>query len=155
MVSLCWLMFQPALSSYLERTSGGTGMFDKTFRDWSSALMIECSQTHPVPVLLWRHILLPWSKIARDQSHHPLFCTIWRQPANQLSCYVTKVEKSGIRVIIQTYLLATLCVTSKLLIWHWKYMHLINAKVVGSNPAAGIFLLLEFDVNYINFFQFA
>ena len=66
----------------------------KKFRDWSSVLTTECSQTHPVPVLLWRHFLLPWWETARDQSHHPLFCTVSHQPANQISCLVTRKKKS-------------------------------------------------------------
>ena len=92
-VSPCWLMFQPELSSCHARTSGGTGMSDKKFRGWSSVLTTECFQTHPVPVLLWHHFLLPWWETARDQSHHPLFCTVSHQPANQISGHVTRKKK--------------------------------------------------------------
>ena len=92
-VSPCWLMFQPELSSCLARTSDGTGMSDKKFRDWSLALMTECSQIHLVPVLWWRHFLLPWWEIARDQSHHPLFCRVLLQPVNLVSCHLRKKKR--------------------------------------------------------------
>ena len=78
------LKFQLELSSCLARTWGGTGMCGRRCLGWSLVPETGCSQTHLVPVLLWRHSLLLWSKTARDLSHHSLSCTILPESTSKI-----------------------------------------------------------------------